>query len=140
MITERTMKIKAIIEKGKDGLYAAYSEDHIGNSFFGGFGNSASEAKTDFIESVQEAIAENIAEGLDTPLFKDISVEYHYDLPSFFNCFDFINVRKFARYAGVNESKMRAYKSGAAYPGEKVTARIVKAIKTIGTDLSSASI
>jgi len=134
------MTIKAIIEKGEDGLYAVYSEDHIGHSYFGGFGDSANEAKKDFVESIHEAIAENVSEGLVTPLMEDITVEYHYDLPSFFNCFDFINVRKFARYAGVNESKMRAYKSGAAFPGEKVTSRIVKAIKTIGADLSSASI
>ncbi len=134
------MTIKAIIEKGKDGLYAVYSEDHIGKSYLGGFGESAGEAKRDFVESIKEALAENLSEGRDAPSIDDISVEYHYDLPSFFNCFDFINVRKFARYAGVNESKMRAYKSGAAYPGEKVTSRIVKAIKTIGADLSSASI
>lgn len=134
------MTIKAIIEKGKDGLYAVYSEDHIGNSYLGGFGESAKEAKDDFVESIREAIAENEKEGKPSPTFEDVVVEYHYDLPSFFNCFDFINVRKFARYAGVNESKMRAYKSGAAFPGEKVASRIIKAIKNISTDLGSASI
>ena len=53
------------------------------------------------------------------------------------NYFDFINVSKFAAYAGINESKMRAYKSGIAYPGEKMTARILKAARTIGADLST---
>ena len=134
------MTIKAIVEKSEDGLYSVYSEDHLGNSYFGGFGDSVNEAKEDFITSIKEAISENAAEGNPTPAFEEISIEYNYDLPSFFNCFDFINVRKFARYAGVNESKMRAYKSGVAFPGEKVTSRIVKAIKTIGADLISASI
>ena len=135
-----TMTIKATIERGKDGLFAVYSEDHLGNSYFGGFGSGVSKAKEDFLVSIREAIAENIAEGQIVPTFEDITVEYTYDLPSFFNCFYFINLRKFARYAGVNESKMRAYKSGAACPGQKVTARIDKAIKSIVADLSSASI
>ena len=134
------MEIKAIIEKGKDGLFSVYSEDHLGNSYFGGFGESVNEAKKDFLESIHEAIEENLAEGITVPAFAEITIAYHYDIPSFFNCFDFINVRKFAKYAGVNESKMRAYKSGVAFPGEKVSARIIKAIKTIGSDLSSASI
>lgn len=134
------MNIKAIVEKGEDGLFAVYSDDHIGNSFLGGFGDNVNEAKNDFVKSIREAIAENIADGCDAPKFDEIKIEYSFDLPSFFNYFDFINVRKFARYAGVNESKMRAYKCGAAFPGEKVTSRIVKAIKTIGADLTSASI
>ena len=106
------------MEKGSDGLFAVYSEDHIGKSYFGGFG-------------------ESVSEGNKVPRFEDIRVCYHYDVPSFFNYFDFINVSKFAAYAGINESKMRAYKSGIAYPGEKMTARILKAARTIGADLST---
>lgn len=62
-----------------------------------------------------------------------------YDLPSFFNYFDFINVSKFAEFAGINESKMRAYKSGVSYPGEKTTSKIFKAVKEIGKELCVAS-
>lgn len=59
-----------------------------------------------------------------------------YDLPSFFNYFDFINVSKFAEYVGINESKMRAYKSGVSYPGEKTTSKIFKAVKQLGKEFS----
>ena len=117
------MKILAIIEKGKDGLYSSYSEAHIGNSYFGGFGDSVTEVKEDFVASVKEAIAEQVAEG-----------------PSFFNFFDYINMSKFAEYAGINESKMRAYKSGSAYPGEKTLAKIVVAVKSIGAELCNATL
>lgn len=133
------MRVKAIIEKGSDGLYSIRSEDHIGNSYFGGFGESVVDAKEDFFESIKEAISEQ-ADAIDVPKIEDISIEYRYDIPSFFNFFDFINVTKFAEYAGVNESKMRAYKSGVSYPGEKTTAKIFKAVKTIGSELSSASL
>ena len=131
------MRVNCVVEKGSDGLFAVYSEDHIGKSYFGGFGESVNEAKEDFLASIREAIEEESQAGNKVPRFEDIRVCYHYDVPSFFNYFDFINVSKFAAYAGINESKMRAYKSGVAYPGEKTTARILKAVKAIGNDLSA---
>ena len=74
------MKIKAIIEKGKDGLYSVYSTQHLGNSYLGGFGDSVSAAKADFFESIREAYGE---QGIPfTP--EEIDVEYRYDVPSFF--------------------------------------------------------
>ena len=131
------MTVNCIVEKGSDGLFAVYSDDHIGKSYFGGFGESVSEAKEDFLASIREAREEETKEGNEVPRFEEVKVCYHYDVPSFFNYFDFINVSKFAAYAGINESKMRAYKSGVAYPGEKTTARILKAVKAIGNDLSA---
>ena len=132
------MKVKAIVEKGSDGRYSVYSDNHLGNSYFGGFGDSVSKAKDDFALSIKEAIAEEAAEGKQAPKFEDITIEFRYDLPSFFNFFDFINVSKFAEYADINESKMRAYKSGIAYPSEKTTAKIFSAIRTIGAELSAS--
>jgi len=136
----KTVKILAIMEKGPDGLYSVYSDDHFGNSYFGGFGDSVSKAKADFVVSIREAISEQTQAGYSVPKIEDVVVTYKYDLPSFFNCFDFINVSKFAEFAGVNESKMRAYKSGVSYPGEKTTARILKAIQHIGSEFLSVSL
>lgn len=116
-----------------------YSADHFGDSYFGGYGDSVEKAKADFLESIKEAIAEQLKENQNAPQMKDISVEYRFDLPSFFNYFDFINVSKFAEYVGINESKMRAYKSGVSYPGEKTTSKIFKAVKEIGEELCVAS-
>ncbi len=129
------MKIKAIVEKGSDGLYSIYSEDHFGTSFFGGFGDSVSKAKEDFLTSIDEAYQEQEAATL--PERDKLIIEYRYDIPSFFNFFDYINVSKFAEYAGINESKMRAYKSGSAFPGEKTSAKIFNAVRAIALDLSA---
>lgn len=128
------MKVLAIIEKGSDGMYSVRSESKIGNSYFGGFGNNVNEAKEDFMESIEEAFAE---EGKN---MEDLSVSFKYDVPSFFNTFDFINASKFAAYAGINESKMRQYKAGVAYPGEKTMAKILSAARSIGQDLVSLSL
>lgn len=51
---------EATIEKGPDGLYCVYSEGHIGNSYFGGFGLTRTQAIADFKESVAEAFKENL--------------------------------------------------------------------------------
>ena len=133
-------KIKAIIEKGDDGLYGIRSDSHFGNSYFGGFGDSVCEAKEDFYESVKEAILEETEAGDSSLRLEDVSIEYHYDLPSFFNYFDYINVSRFAEYAGINESKMRAYKSGSAFPGEKTTTKIMNAVHSMGKELVSSTI
>ncbi len=61
-------------------------------------------------------------------------------MPSFFNYFDYLNISKFAAFAGLNESKMRQYKCGAAYPSEKTLRKIVNAAERIGAELSSVSL
>lgn len=132
------MRIIAIIEKGSDGMYSVRSEQRIGNHYFGGFGESVAIAKEDFLESVQEVIDESKAEGIKVPA--TFQITYRFDLPSFFNFFDYLNVSKFAELAGINESKMRQYKCGSAYPGEKVTKKISTAIRKIASDFSSATL
>lgn len=136
----KTVKVKAVVEKGSDGLYSVFSDDHFGNSYFGGFGDSVAKAKEDFLESIKESIREQESEGKKAPSFEEVSIEYRYDIPSFFDFFDFINVSRFAEYVGINESKMRAYKSGISFPGEKTTRRIVDAAHAIAAELNSTTL
>lgn len=131
-------EIKAIIEKGSDGLYAVRTEFKVGRSFPGGFGESVEEAKEDFEAAIEDAIEDARANGIKSPEKESLKVVYKYDMPSFFNYFDFINVAKFAALVGINESKLRQYKSGIAYPGEKTTKKILSAVGRIGSELSSA--
>ena len=134
------MKIKAIIERSKDGLYSIYSQGRIGRDCFGGYGDSVADAKKDFLSSIKEAIENARKDGFDNvPVFEAVNVEFKYDIPSFFNYFDFFNVSKFASYAGVNESRMRAYKRGTSFPGERTTRKILKAVQTIVQEMSAAS-
>ena len=130
-------KISAIIEKGADGMYSVRSEQHFGQNYFGGFGESVAVAKEDFLASINEAAQDARSDGGEVPEYR---VEFSYDLPSFFEDFDFINASRFAQYAGVNESKMRQYKSGVAFPSEKTTKKILDAIHRIGSELSSVSL
>lgn len=132
-------EVKVVIEKGQDGLYSAYCPDFDFNGYsFGGFGESASEAKADFLASVEDV--KNLyrekrkcnADELDT-----ITFDWHYDVPSMFGCFPYLNITKFAEFVGVNASKMRQYASGIAYPSEKTTQKIATAMQNIAADLSN---
>ena len=135
------MKILAIVVNGKDGLYSIYTEAEIAGHGFGGFGESVEIAKKDFMESIQEVKEMITTERGSAPEeFTDLKVEFKYDLEAFFNYFDWINASKFAAYAGINESKMRQYKTGVAFAGEKTTNKILKAIKKLGAELSAASL
>ena len=128
------MKVLAIVEKGNDGLYSMYTESEIADHGFGGFGDSVEIAKADFLSSIDEAKEMILAERGVIPIeFDDLKVEFKYDLASFFNYFDCIN-------AGINESKLRQYKSGVAFAGEKTTRKILQAIKKLGAELSAASL
>ena len=121
------MKILAIVE--------------IAGHSFGGFGESVEIAKKDFMESIQEVKEMITTERGSAPEeFTDLKVEFKYDLEAFFNYFDWINASKFAAYTGINESKMRQYKTGVAFAGEKTTNKILKAIKKLGAELSAASL
>lgn len=122
-------EINAIIEKGSDGLYAVRTDFKIGRSFPGSFGESVEEANEDFEAAIEDAIKDARANGVKSPEKEALKVVYKYDIPSFFNYFDFINVAKFAALVGINESKLRQYKSGIAYPGEKTTKKILSTVE-----------
>ncbi|MBO4571823.1 MAG: hypothetical protein J5699_07855 [Bacteroidales bacterium] len=74
-------KIRAIIEKGSDGLFAVRSNNKIGKSYPGGFGESVEEAKADFLESLDEAKAEAIRGGFSVD--EPFDIYYSFERLSF---------------------------------------------------------
>lgn len=134
------MKITGTIERNDNNYYQIASDDEILGHCFAGFGYSVAEAKEDFFKSIEEA-KEMIAEdGQEMPAEAGkIEVEFRYDLPSFFNNFDWINISAFARLAGINEAKMRAYKTGLATASEKTLGKILDTVRLMGKELSAVS-
>lgn len=133
------MKITALVERNSNNYYSITVEEPVCGCYFGGYGYSVAEAKSDFMASIHEMLGICAEEGNTVPDANEIEVEYTYDLPSFFNDFDWLNVSAFAKLAGINESRMRAYKSGLATASEKTLKKISDAVKTIATTLSAAS-
>lgn len=135
------MKIIGTIERNDNNYYQISSEDEIMGHGFGGYGYSVAEAKADFIKSIEEAKEMIVEDGMIIPAeAEDIEVEFLYDVPSFFNYFDWINISAFAKRAGINESKMRAYKAGVASASEKTLQKILTAVKAMGAELSAATL
>lgn len=134
------MNVTGIIEK-ENGSYSIISNEEIGGFCLGGFGESVDAAKRDFESVIKEAQEDYVAEHGSLPSdLANVKVTYKYDLQAFFNFFDWINVSKFAKATGINESKMRQYKVGTAFAGERTKNKIQSAVKRMGAELSSASL
>lgn len=69
----------------------------------------------------------------------DLEFVYHYDMQSFFNYFNFLNVSKVAERAGINPSLMRKYTSGVAKAGQKQYEKLSAAVKQFSNELQAAS-
>ncbi len=133
------MKRIALIEKGKDGSFGIYTPDM--NATIIGEGATVAEAKSDFENSLQEVLSAYKESGEELPAeLQDIEFEYKYDIASVFDYFDFINVSKFAKWAGINPTLMRQYKSCKTYISESQAAKIESALHHIGKELSAVSL
>ena len=122
------MKTIALIEKGKDGGFCIYTPDIKATII--GEGATVAEAKADFENSVNEVLE----------MLENIEFEYKYDVASVFNYFDFINVTKFAKWAGINAGLLRQYKSCNTYISEAQAHKIEDALRRVGLELSAISL
>jgi len=130
------MVTTALIERGKDGTYGIFTPDI--NSTIIGEGNTVEEAKKDFENSVREIFQFYKEDGIALPdELKDIQFVYKYDIASMFNYYDWINVSKFARKAGINPTLMRQYKMGNTYISEKQIVKIENTLHTLGNELAA---
>lgn len=133
------MKTTALIEKGKDGRFGVYTPDLLSTII--GDGATVAEAKADFENSVNEVLTSYKESGEELPEeLQNLEFEYKYDVASVFNYFDFINVTKFAKWAGINAALMRQYKSCDTYISEAQAQKIGQALRKIGKELSAISL
>lgn len=132
------MKTVALIERNKDGIYTIFTPD-INHTILGS-GKTVLEAKNDFENSVCEMIAAYTESNQNLPAeLRNLTFNFKYDLASFFDYYSFINISKFAQYAGINQSLMRQYKMGQ-YISEKQMAKIESSLHRIGNELAAIKI
>ena len=128
-------KSTALIEMGKDGTFGIFTPDT--HSTIIGEGKTIAEAKADFENSVREIIQFCEEDGIEEPDdLKNITFVYKYDIASFLHYNKYLNMSKFAEYAGINPSLMRQYKKGQYISSQQVS-RIEKAIHKIGRELAA---
>ena len=130
------MKTIALIERGKDGTFGIFTPD-INHTIIGE-GNTVEEAKSDFENSIKEMILSYTETGREVPdELKDIQFVYKYDIASMFNYYNWINVTRFAKQAGINPSLMRQYKTGKTYISENQVSKIESSLHRLGNELAA---
>jgi hypothetical protein len=77
-------KVKAIVERGKDGKFSVYMDNYDYEFGLAGFGNTVNEAIEDFYNSYKEEMELNNKEGKKTP---DLEFNIEYDASSSLNLY-----------------------------------------------------
>lgn len=131
------MRTIALIEKGEDNTFTIYTPDL--ECTIVGEGDTVEEAKADFANSVEEMISSYDGGELPDEL-KDLTFEYKYDIAALFNCFDYLNLSKFAKHAGINANLMQQYKSGKTYISRARAKEIEASLHRIGDELKAVSL
>jgi predicted RNase H-like HicB family nuclease len=130
-------KIKAIIEKGNDGLYSIYLPDVPGMYGTGETETEAKESLYDAVDSAKEYV-EDIGKWGEYVVFRsDFEFEYRYDLSGFFKSFNFFDVSALAGKIGLNASLLRRYKSGISKAETKQKEKIEQGIHNLANELSN---
>ena len=129
--------IKAVIEKGSDGLYSIYLPEIAGMY---GTGETEAEAKENLREAIEIAI-DHVEETGDAtyyaPLLENHTIEYAYDLSGFFKTFDIFDVTAFSKKIGINSSLMRRYKTGMSKASALQKTKILNGIYSVANELNA---
>lgn len=134
------MKTTAIVELWDDKTISIYVPDFDGFNL-NGQGKTVEEAHKSLMSAIEDYKEILTSTGKEIPSsLLDIEFDYKYDIASFFECFKFISVSTFAKYAGINPSLMRQYKQRIAFASEAQKAKIEEAIHKAGSELMAVQL
>lgn len=131
------MKTTALVERNSEGTFFIFTPD-LDDFTVMGTGSTVAEAMSDFENSVKEVVESYETDKLPAEL-RNFKWEYRYDIASLFDYYSFINVSALAKRIGINSSLMRQYKGGQ-YISKSQMSKIEKALREIGSELSSVSL
>lgn len=130
------MKGTIVVEQGRDGYFSCYMEEEIPYLGLLGYGETSQQAIDELKSVYEEEKASLEKEGKMVP---EIEFTVKYDMASFFDRFDFLNKSKIAERAGINPSLLRKYTSGVAKAGRQQYEKLSKAVKSLATEMLSAT-
>ncbi|MDY6258621.1 MAG: hypothetical protein SPL53_02160 [Bacteroidales bacterium] len=128
--------MKVQIEKQDDGSYIAYNTTGDMLQLIG-TGETVAEAKSDFMNSMQEMIESCKEDGEAIPTALTEEPEFFFDVSSLFEYYSVINVSAFAKLVGINDSLLRQYKRGGTYISDAQLGKIEAGIHQLGKEFSS---
>ncbi len=128
-------KVKAFIERGKDGIYSVYIdlENDTLNYGIHGTGNTIEEAIEDFEISYKDMKA--FYKKIDKP-FVEAEFSYHYDTASFLAYYSqFMSLAGMQRITGINQGQLSHYLNGHRKPSKKTAEKIQQKIHNFAEEL-----
>lgn len=128
--------MKVQIEKQSDGTYIAYNTTGDMVQLIG-TGDTVAEAKSDFMNSIEEIIESYKDDAQPVPVELTEEPEFYFDVSSLFEYYSVINVSAFGKMVGINDSLLRQYKRGGTYISDAQLGKIEAAIHQLGREFSS---
>lgn len=125
------------MELWDDGTYSIYVPDMEKHNL-NAQGKTVEEAKEGLQEAIKDYLEMYNSTGEDVP--KELvnpEFEYKYDLASFFDYFDWINVSKLAEKAEINASLLRQYKKRLTFASEKQINKLQTTVNKLGKEMAA---
>ena len=127
------MKVRVIVEKGKDNRFSAYMDCYELDFGLSGFGKTAQEAIEDFNECYGEAKIMQSREGKTVP---ELEFEIQYDLKSFLDYYaGILSKSGLEKITGINQKQLWHYSSGKRRPKIETAKKIQERIHQFADDL-----
>ena len=132
----RKMKVRAIIETGKNMDYDIYTDNDSLDFMLLGQGNTIEEAKADFLKCKEEMKAAFAAEG-NTFDFDTLDFEYVFDTISFLKYSPF-TLTGLSKATGINSKQLSHYVTGYRKPSQKTVQRIQEGVAKFAETMRNA--
>ena len=132
----RKMKVRAIIETGKNMDYDIYTDNDSLDFMLLGQGNTIEEAKADFLKCKEEMKAAFAAEG-NTFDFDTLDFEYVFDTISFLKYSPF-TLTGLSKATGINSKQLSHYVTGYRKPYQKTVQRIQEGVTKFAETMRNA--
>ena len=130
------MKVRAIIETGKNMDYDIYTDNDSLDFMLLGQGNTIEEAKADFLKCKEEMKAAFAAEG-NTFDFDALEFEYVFDTISFLKYSPF-TLTGLSKATGINCKQLSHYVTGYRKPSPKTVQRIQAGVTKFAETMRNA--
>jgi hypothetical protein len=131
----KTLKVTITIFKNGPRQYACSCDYPFSHFDLGGSGSTVEEAKQDCFTFYNEMKTEHPEDN-----FPDLEVSWTYDFPSFFNRFDFLNISKIAKYAGLRPSSFQPYLKGSKGVSQKQFSKIKQALTKMADEIRESAL
>lgn len=135
-MTEIMRKVKAIIERSKDGHYSIYMDVDVREISYllTGTGETIEEAKTDFLNGYVEMKAFYDEKGKD---FEEVEFDFEIDVVSFLTYYATVfTLSGLAKITGIAQGQLSHYVNGKNRPNKKNEDKILEGLRTFGKDIA----